>query len=73
MNFVRLFGLLEKGLTVIDALRQAGADIAPAFAAVKNIVSTAKTGSVTEADLDATEATLDALIAQFNLPMEPQQ
>lgn len=67
MDYAAIFALVEKGLTVIGALMTAGQSAAPAISAISNLVNDAKTGTVTDADLDATETLLDSQIDQFDL------
>lgn len=67
MDIAAILALVEKGMTVIGALIAAGESAAPAICAISNLVTGAKTGTVTDDELDATEKLLDDQIAQFNL------
>lgn len=69
INFTKVFSVIEKGLDTIHTLIQQGETAGPAITAIKNLVESAKGGKVTEAQITATEATLDALISDFNEPM----
>lgn len=69
INFTKVFSVIEKGLGTIHTLIQQGETAGPAITAIKNLVESAKGGKVTEAQITATEATLDALISDFNEPM----
>lgn len=70
IDFSRVFGVVEKGLGAIHMLIEQGKSAGPALTAVKNLVASAKGGKVTEEEIISTEATLDALIDEFNKPME---
>lgn len=67
MDIVAILALVEKGMTIIGALVEAGKSAAPAIDAIKNLVSGAQSGTVSDADLDACEAQLDQMIDDFNL------
>lgn len=69
MNIVAIFDLVTKGLGVVDTLITAGRDAAPAIKVVTDLVSKAKAVPVTDAELTATEAALDQMIADFNQPI----
>lgn len=72
MDIAAILALIAKGITIIDTLVQAGKDAAPAIKALSDVVSGAQKGTVTDADLDATETLLDSLIADFNTEMPPE-
>lgn len=67
MDTAAVFALIEKGLTIISALISAGQSVEPAIAALVNLVTGAKQGTVTADELAQTEALLDQQIADFNL------
>lgn len=69
MNALAIFALIEKGITVAQVLIEAGRSAAPAFEALKNLISGAKRGEVTEEDITKTEAQLDSMISEFNEPI----
>lgn len=69
MNAAQIVELLAKGVGVISALAAAGQSIAPAAAAIKNLMGHAEAGTVTDDILEQTEADLDALIDRFNAPI----
>ncbi len=66
MNSSAFLDLLQKGITTVGVLIEAGQSAAPALEALANLISGAKAGSVTAEQLAATEALLDRLIAEFN-------
>lgn len=68
-DFTKVFGVIEKGFGAIHTLVEQGQSAAPAITAIKDLVDSAKGGKVTDAQITATEATLDALIEDFNEPM----
>src|SRR5262249_37173613 len=71
MDVVAIFALITKAVTIIQALVSAGQSIAPALEALRKLVTGASQGTVTQADLDATEALLDQQVADFNLDLPP--
>lgn len=66
MNADQIFSLIQKGLTVIGTVIEAGQSAAPAIEALQRLVTGAQAGSVTPQQLEQTEALLDKLIADFN-------
>lgn len=70
MDIAAVILLIQKGVTIAEALIAAGESAAPAFSAIKNLLTGAQKGTVSEDDLDATEAQLDKLIDDFNLEIE---
>ncbi len=69
MDIAAILDLVTKGLGVINTLVTVGKDALPAIKVVTDLVSGAKAGTVTADQLDQTEATLDAMIADFNTPI----
>lgn len=69
MDPLTIFALVTKGLEVISTAITVGKNAIPAIDAVKNLVTAAKTDSVTPEMLTSTEATLDAMIDDFNVPI----
>lgn len=66
MDVMAVLLLIEKGISVAEVLISAAKDAGPAFQAIKDLITGAKQGSVTDQQLADTEALLDALIADFN-------
>lgn len=69
MNYEAIFQLINKGLSVAAALVEAGTVALPAIQAVQNIVTGAIKEEVTDEQLAATHAQLDAMIAEFNIEL----
>lgn len=69
MDIVAILALIAKGVGVIDTLVTIGQNAAPAIKVVKDLVIGAQIGTVTDADLTATETALDAMISDFNTPI----
>jgi len=69
MDVMAILLLVEKGITVISTLVTAGQSAEPAIAALLKLITGAKSGTVTPAELAATEAVLDKQIADFNLDL----
>lgn len=71
MGWDEIFALVAKGLTVINAVADDSGAVRKAITAIENIVNKATSGApVAQKDLDDTEAVLDALLDEFNKPME---
>jgi hypothetical protein len=66
MDIAAVMALILKGVSVIESLVTVGQDIAPAIKVVRDVVTGAQTGTITQADLLSAEDTLDRLIADFN-------
>lgn len=69
MNAAAIFGLLEKGLTLIPILIQAGQEVVPLVQRLTDLAKGGAAGTVTDAELTALEADLDQALADFNTPM----
>lgn len=69
MDVAAVLALVLKGVGIIQTLIEVGQDVAPAIKVVTNLIIGAQAGTVTADELAATEATLDAMIADFNQPM----
>jgi hypothetical protein len=69
MDFTSILGIISKGVGVINTLATIGQDVAPAVKVVTELITNAQSGSVTPEQLNDTEASLDAMIADFNDPM----
>jgi hypothetical protein len=69
MNAAAIFAILEKGLTIIPLLISAGTEVIPLIQRLAGIAQGGATGTVTQAELTALEADLDAALADFNTPM----
>lgn len=69
MDIVAILALIAKGVGVIDTLVTVGQNAAPAIKVVKDLITGAQSGTVTDAELAATEATLDAMLDDFNKPI----
>lgn len=67
MDYVAIFALIAKGLTVAQALYEAGESALPAIEAISGVVTGAQAGTVTDDQLTQTEALLDQMISDFNL------
>lgn len=71
MDTAAIFALISKGLALVPILIQAGAEIETIIANLKALSDSAQAGTVTDEQLNALEAELDAAIEQFNTPMDP--
>jgi hypothetical protein len=69
MDIAEILALVLKGVSVIEALVAAGQSVAPAIKVVTDLVEGAQAGEITDEQLAATEATLDAMVADFNTPI----
>lgn len=71
MDIMAILALVLKGVSVVEAVIAAGQSAAPAITVIRDLITGAQTGAVTQAQLDATEATLDSMIDDFNLDLPP--
>lgn len=69
MDAAAIFALISKGLALVPILIQAGAEIETIITNLKNLSDSAQAGTVTDEQMNALEAELDAAIAEFNTPM----
>jgi hypothetical protein len=69
MDAAAIFALIVKGLGVIEAVIAAGQSALPAIKVMIDLVTGAQNGTVTDQQLADTEAVLDQMIADFNLPL----
>lgn len=69
MDIAAILELVVKGLGVVNTLVNVGKDAAPAIKVITDLVTGAQSGAVTDEQLAQTEATLDAMIDDFNQPM----
>jgi len=70
MDIVAILALVQKGLSVAEAIYEAGKDAAPAIVAIKDLVTGAQNGTVTDEQMAQTEALLDGMIADFNTSID---
>lgn len=67
MNATAIFALLEKGLTALPLLIDAGMNIYNLVERLRTVAAAAKNGeTVSDADLTELEADLDSALAEFN-------
>lgn len=71
MNAAAVFAIIEKGLTVIPLLIQAGATVMPLITRLIAVTKGGADGTVTQTELAALEADLDAALDEFNSPLPP--
>jgi hypothetical protein len=64
MNALAILALVQKGLSVAEAVWENRDLVLKVFTSLKNIVDNHKT--VTQTELDAVEADLDAMLDEFN-------
>lgn len=69
MDVGKILDLIVKGLGVISAMVAMGMSAQPAIKVLIDLATGAQEGTVTDEQLAANEATLDALIVDFNLPI----
>lgn len=72
MNIMAILALISKGITVVEIGLQLGKEVAPAIDALKNLVTGAQQGDVSEENIAATEELLDKLMADFNAELPPE-
>jgi hypothetical protein len=69
MDIAAILDLVLKGLGVVSTLVSVGMSAEPAIKVIADLVTGAKSGTVTDQQLTDAEATLDGLIADFNTPI----
>jgi len=69
MDVLAIMDIIVKGLGVVSTLISVGANAAPAIKVLTDLATGAQNGTVTPEQLAQTEATLDAMIADFNAPL----
>lgn len=69
MNAMAILALVAKGLTIAEVLIAAGQTAAPALKVIGRVIRGAQAGTVTDEELEAEEAALDKMIADFNEPI----
>lgn len=67
MDLSAILDIVTKGVSVASALISAGQSAAPAFTALENLFKAKET--ITQADMDAADSALDALLDDFNLEL----
>lgn len=70
MDFLSVITLIEKGVTLASTLIDAGKAAKPALDIVLGVTKAQKEGKVTREMLEEFELQLDALIEDFNKPMD---
>ena len=70
MDAAAILVLVEKAIGIASSLIIAGQSAAPAYQALINLFN--RSDAITQDDLDKTEAVLDALIDEFNIPLPPE-
>lgn len=73
MNTALIFGLLEKGISLIPTLIDAGVSITSLVQRMTKVAADAKEGkTVDAAEIASLEAELDSMLAEFNAPLPPE-
>jgi len=73
MNMTTILGLLEKGLTALPILVEAGVGIAGLASRLAAVAEAAKSGkTIDQSEVQALEADLDAALAEFNSDLPPE-
>ena len=71
MNIDKIMELMQKGFTLLEALRQAIDAASPAIKSMYDLINKVKSGEeISDEDLEAVEAVLDAELARFNEPLD---
>lgn len=71
MDAAAIFAILEKGLAVLPILMAAGEDVVGFIERMRAVAKAQADGvPVSDDDLNALEADLDAAVAEFNKPMD---
>jgi len=71
MDATAIFGLIQKGLTLLPILLQAGEDVAQTIENMKKLADAGASGkSISDEELASIEAQFDADLSDFNTPMD---
>lgn len=70
MDVVSIISLIDKGLGIANMLIEAGKSAKPAIDVLLGLTKSQQEGGVTAEQLNEFEAQLDALIEDFNKPMD---
>lgn len=71
MDPVAILNLIAKGVQVAETLIQVGENALPALKVIWGLATGGAKDTVTQEEMDEAEATLDALLAEFNAPLPP--
>lgn len=69
MDPIAILSIIEKGLTLVPILINAGTEVIPLVQRLGAVAKGGADGTVTKAELDALEADLDQSLDDFNIPM----
>lgn len=69
MNFSNIVSTIAKGIDIAQKAVAVGKNVKPILDAVGALAESAKAGTVTPEVLAATDASLDAMIDEFNEPI----
>ena len=69
MDYVKILTVLQKGIELIPSLISAGATVVPLIKRMTEVAKGGVAGTVTDAELAALEADLDAALDEFNSPL----
>jgi len=72
MDYVKILTVLQKGIELIPALINAGATVVPLIKRMTEVAKGGVEGTVTDTELTALEADLDAALDEFNSPLPPK-
>ena len=67
MDVMAILALVQKGLSIVEAIYEAGKDAAPAIIALKDLITGAQNDTITDEQIAGIEALLDQMISDFNL------
>lgn len=70
MDVGTVFALVERGLGIVSTLIEAGKDAKPAVEVLLGLTQAQQAGTLTEEQLIQFENHLDALVQDFNEPMD---
>ncbi len=70
MDIAQIMDLIVKAAGVVNTVVSVGGNAAPAIKILVDLATGAQTGEITDAELEANEAALDALIDKFNAPLK---
>lgn len=72
LDYLKILGIIQKGLETIPLLIKAGGTVMPLINRLVAVTKGGADGTITDAELRDLEADLDAALDEFNSPMPPK-
>jgi hypothetical protein len=69
MNILAIMAVVAKGIDLATKFIAIGKNAVPVLESVGGLIASAQAGTVTDAELTATDQSLDAMLDEFNAPI----